>query len=119
MNLDGAQFLKRYRAVYLAAACIRRVTFEAACLEEAQRLATGWGFGLEGETEEEPCTVAVPHKSALPEAYGVEDACRVMGGISRTTLYRLLVRRKLERVPATRKVLVTRRSIERFCAQGA
>ena len=116
MNATGP-LLRRYRAIYLAESCIRNVTFEALCLEEAKHLAAGWGFGLEGEVTEEP------HRpkgnTVAPEAFDVASACRIMGDISRTTLYRLLLRGKLERLPATRKVLVTRRSIEQFCSQAA
>ncbi len=109
--------LRRYRAIYLAESCIRNVTFEALCLDEAKRLVTGWGFGLEGEVTEEPHRLK--GNTVAPEAFDVASACRIMGDISRTTLYRLLLRGKLERLPATRKVLVTRRSIERFCSQAA
>ena len=90
--------------------------FEALGLDEAKRLAAGWGFELEGELTEEfnrPQSVSI-----TPEAFDVPNACRIMGDISRSTLYRLLMRGKLERLPATRKVLVTRRSIERFCSQA-
>ena len=109
--------LRRYRAIYVAEASVRNVTFEALSLEEARRLATGWGFGLEGEVTEENSRPQC--NAAAPEAFDVTSACRIMGNISRTTLYRLLIRGKLERLPATRKVLVTRRSIERFCSQAA
>lgn len=113
----ASPLLRRYRAIYLADSSIRNVTFEALCLDEAKRLAAGWGFGLEGEVTEEP---QQPQRNAVtPEAFDVASACRIMGDISRTTLYRLLIRGKLERLPATRKVLVTRRSIERFCSQAA
>jgi len=109
--------LKRYRAVYIVQASIRRMTFEAQSLEEAQRLAAGWGFGLEGEATEE--AAADVRRPVAAEAFDVPSACRVLGDISRTTLYRLLVRGKLDRLPATRKVLVTRRSIERYCSKAA
>ena len=109
--------LKRYRAIYLIEGSIRRISFEAFDMDEARRLATKWGFGLEGEATEESITATQTAIAAA--AFDVVSACRVLGNISRTTLYRLLVRGKLERLPATRKVLVTRRSIERFCSKLA
>ena len=107
--------LRRYRAIYLAESSIRQVTFEALCLDEARRLAAAWGFGLEGEVVGEGDDTQ--GQTVGPEAFDVTKACRILGDISRTTLYRLLIRGKLERLPATRKVLVTRRSIERFCSR--
>jgi transcriptional regulator with XRE-family HTH domain len=101
-------------AVYLMEGSIRRISFEAFDLDEARRLATKWGLGLEGESTEDP--IRATHTTIAPAAFDVVSACRVLGDISRTTLYRLLLRGKLERLPATRKVLVTRRSIERFCS---
>lgn len=108
--------LKRFSAVFCVQASIRRVTFEAFSLDEAQGLASTWGFGLEGEASAEPDRDIRSHVPA--EALDVKSACRVLGGISRTTLYRLLVKGQLERLPATRKVLVTRRSIERYCSRA-
>jgi len=109
--------MKRFQAIYLMQASIRKITFEALNLDEAQRLATLWGFGLEGEATEERASDA--RRPLAAEAFDVSSACKVLGDISRTTLYRLLLRGQLERLPATRKVLVTRRSIERFCSKAA
>ena len=108
--------LKRFRAVFCVQASIRRVTFEALSIDEAQQLAATWGFGLEGEASAE--SEAETRSHVPSEALDVESACRVLGSISRTTLYRLLVKGQLERLPSTRKVLVTRRSIERYCSKA-
>ncbi|HEY0945050.1 MAG TPA: helix-turn-helix domain-containing protein [Opitutaceae bacterium] len=110
--------MRQFSAIYVSGGTLRKVLFEAATAAEAQELATKWGFGIQGEISE---TTPPPadKTTSLPEAFDVENACRMLGDISRTTLYRLLVRGKLERVPATRKVLVTRRSIERFCSMAA
>ena len=114
--LRAPSTLKRFRAVFCVQASIRRVTFEALSLDEAQELAATWGFGLEGEASAEP---EVETRRHVPtEAFDVKSACRVLGCISRTTLYRLLVKGQLERLPSTRKVLVTRRSIERYCSRA-
>ena len=45
--------VKRYRAIFLAEASIRKITFEALSMEEAHRLAAAWGFGLEGEESDD------------------------------------------------------------------
>lgn len=108
--------LKRFGAVFCVQASIRRVTFEALSLDEAQQLAASWGFGLDGESSLEPDVEDADH--VVAEALDVKSACRVLGGISRTTLYRLLVKGQLERLPSTRKVLVTRRSIGRYCSRA-
>jgi hypothetical protein len=112
-----SEITKRYRAIFLVNGSIRKITFEALSMEEASRLAANWGFGLEGEEAEAPSSLLV--SSPAKEAFDVTNACQVLGDISRTTLYRLLITGKLERLPATRKVLVTRRSIERFCSMAA
>jgi hypothetical protein len=39
-----------------------------------------------------------------------------MGGVGRTTIYKELVLGNLERVAGTRRVLITRKSLERRCA---
>jgi hypothetical protein len=108
--------MKQYSAVYVWNGALRKIVFEAATTEEAQQLAAKWGFGLEGETVARISESVTP---ATPEAYDEETARKLLGNISRTTLYRLILRGKLNRVPAMRRVLVTRRSIERFCVQAA
>lgn len=114
---DDAELTKRYRAVFIVNGSIRRLIFEALSTQEAERLAANWGCGLEGEVDDDPQIQT--HRAVAKEAFDVASACRVLGDISRTTLYRLLVKGQLERLPATRKVLVTGRSIERFCSKAA
>lgn len=109
--------MTKYSAICADAGLIRRITFEAENLEVARRLATTWGFGLEGEAH--PESGRPEEKVVYPDAFNTKDARRKLGGISRTALYRLLVRKILRRLPDTRKVLVTRASIERYCARAA
>ena len=82
---------------------------------------------IEAETEEEATLIASKANSALegpairpkiPEAqaYGCKEAQRLLGGVSRWTLYRWIALGRLERVDGTRKVLITRRSLERISA---
>jgi hypothetical protein len=81
--------------------------FEAADEAEARKFCVRWGSGLEGkstrpELAEEP----------LPEAYDEKTARQMLGGISKSTLYREIQDGKLERLPGTRRILVTRSSLE-------
>lgn len=103
--------LKKFAGVYVADGEIRRVIYEAKDSEEARLLASKWGVGVEGETDAFGGETPPP----LPEAYDAKTARYLLGGISRTTLYAELATGRLERMPGTRRVLVTRRSIERRC----
>ncbi|WP_138223267.1 helix-turn-helix domain-containing protein [Nibricoccus aquaticus] len=102
-----------FSALFINNGKIHQITFKAPDIDAAANLAAALGCGLEGEAT---TSQATPPPSLLPEAVDEKNARHMLGGISRTTLYRFLVRGKLERVAGTRKVLVTRRSIERFCA---
>lgn len=55
--------------------------------------------------------------SPLPESYELDKARELLGGISRSTVYREIHNGLLERVPNTRRVLITRESIEKRKAQ--
>lgn len=100
--------MKTFSGLYVVGGTIRRITIEAENLDEARELASKWGVGIEGETN-----ALAPQ--LIPEAYDEEDARFLLGKISRTTLYRMLVRGDVDRLPGVRNVLVTRKSIERFC----
>lgn len=103
--------LKRFSGIYIVAGEIRRIVYEARDLSEARQLARNWGVGLEGET----VAFAGESPPPLPEAYDEKTARYLLGGISRTTLYAELATGRLQRITGTRRVLVTRRSIERRC----
>lgn len=109
MNADPK--LKRFSGIYVAAGEIRRLIYEAKDIAEARQLASKWGVGVEGEA------VAFSGESPppLPEAYDEKTARYLLGGISRTTLYAELATGRLKRLSGTRRVLVTRRSIEHRC----
>lgn len=109
MNADPA--LKKFSGIYVAAGEIRRVVYEAKDLAEARQLAAKWGVGIEGEAATFPGESSPP----LPEAYDEKTARYLLGGISRTTLYAELATGRLKRIAGTRRVLVTRQSIERRC----
>lgn len=103
--------LKKFSGIYVAAGEIRRVVYEAKDIIEARQLAEKWSVGIEGEAASFPGESSAP----LPEAYDEKTARYLLGGISRTTLYAELATGRLQRLAGTRRVLVTRRSIERRC----
>lgn len=100
--------MTRYAGIFIVAGAVRRLRFEAASPEEANELALKWGVGVEGEAAD-TSTVA----AAQPEAYDLPTARRVLGNVSRSTIYRWLLLGELERLPSIGKVLITRQSIER------
>jgi hypothetical protein len=83
--------------------------FEAETEQEARDFAAKCGAGMEGPASQMPGL-----GGPVAENYDEKTARRLLGGLSRSTLYRELGRGKLERVPGVRKVLVTRRSLERW-----
>ncbi len=98
--------MKRYSAVMVREGTLRKVTYEATSEAEAQEIAKLWDIGFAGEAAAEPTI-----KSAEPEAFSLEDAQRMLGGVSRATIYRWLEFGRLQRVRDTRRVLITRRSV--------
>jgi len=103
--------LKRFSGVFVVGSEIRRLSFDAKDVDEARGICTKWGVGLEGES----ATLDPTPKMQAPVAYDTATACRLLGGISRTTLYKWLSLGYVCRVPATRRFLITRESIERRC----
>lgn len=86
---------------------IRRVTFEAIDLAEAREIAAPWAVGVEGEGG------GLLPPPELPHAYNEKESRRLLGGISRSTLYNWIAIGRLEKVPGCRRLLLTRESIER------
>jgi hypothetical protein len=102
--------MKIFNGIFAVGGAVRRMTFEADSIEEARTLAAPWGVGVEGET-----SVLEEAKQATPEAYDLKTTCRLLGGVSPSTIYREIARGGLERVPRNRRILITRASIERRC----
>lgn len=101
--------LETYSAVTVEAGRVRRLWFEAPDAQAAQAFCVRIGAGFQGPA-------ARPADTApAPEAYDKKTACKMLGGLSESTLYRLLATGKLERLPGTWRVLVTRSSLERYC----
>lgn len=84
---------------------LRRIVFEAEDESDALCVAEAARAGLEGPAL----------KPGIPEplAYPIKEACRLLGGVSRATIYNWLALGELERLPGTARVLITRRSLER------
>jgi hypothetical protein len=99
-----------FAAVQVEAGEVRRVWFEAGSEASARELCVRCGFGFVG-----PGTLPNAPTAPAPEAYDCDTARALLGGISYMTIYRMLVRGDLERIPGTRKVLIRRSSLERFC----
>lgn len=108
-NDPPSSALKSYTAVYTLNGTLRRLHFEAVSDSEAQRVCATWGAGLEGPASFPRNAIA----DAMPVAYNEKTARKLLGGISQATLYRWLAIGKVERVPDTRRILITRSSIER------
>jgi len=107
MDANG---VKTFSAIRAANGRLRRLWLEATDESEAYEFCIRIGAGLEGE--------ALHPESAgptLPEAYDAKTARRLLGGISRSSLYKELILGNLERVGGTRRVLITRESLERRC----
>jgi hypothetical protein len=100
----------QFSAITPVAGEIRRIFFDAESHEEAVKIAAACNAGLEGEA----CRPVTP----VPVAFGVQEARELLGGISRATIYAWLALGRLERVPNTRRLLVTRESIERAVQAG-
>lgn len=107
--MSAGTALKKFSGIYVADGEIRRVILEARDLAEAKLFGAKWGIGIEGEAAGFSGECAPP----LPVAYDEKTARYLLGGISRTTLYAELATGRLQRLAGTRRVLVTRQSIER------
>ena len=95
----------QYSAITPVSGEIRRIFFEAADIDEARRIAASCNAGLEGEAQRPEVPV--------PLAHNMKETQKLLGGISRPTVYAWLKIGRLDRVGGTSKVLITLDSIER------
>lgn len=98
-----------FSAVFIHDSQVRRMRFEAADIDEAKALAARWGAGVEGEVNMDPSDAP-----EVPAAYNLTKARQMLGGVSRSQIYVWLTLGQVERLPGTRRVLITRESIEKF-----
>lgn len=99
-----------FSGIYIASPLVRRVWFEADSDEQARVFCANYGFGYEGPRE-------LPQLNASRASLAVnkKEAAQLLGGVSGRTVDRMLIRGELERLSNTRRVLITRSSIERHC----
>ena len=109
-----------WSALYIEDGDVRRLWFEAPSEEKARDFARRCGAGLEGASDRPDTTVP------LPEAYDEVTTRKLLGGVrddgtpgvSRSFLYKELTLGRLERVPGTRRLLITRASIEKWAPRN-
>lgn len=100
--------LDTYAAVHVVGGEIRRVWLEAPGEPDAREFCRAHNLGYVGPQDR-------PDRAEpAPEAYDEKAARKILGGISRATLYRMLIRGDIARLPG-RRLLVTRSSLERHC----
>ncbi len=97
-----------YVGVAVVAGEIRRLWFQARSEVDARETCRLLDIGYEGPA------VAPATSQLLPVALDEKAAKQALGGVSRATLYRMLVRGDITRLPGSRRLLVTRSSIERL-----
>jgi len=85
------------------------MTYQAADMAEAMALASRWGAGVTGEVVAQGWTAEVP-----PSAYPWREAARQLGGVSRSQIYAWVTLGRLKRLPETRRLLITRESVEQM-----
>jgi len=101
--------MREYSALVPVAGRLVRIHFDAIDERDALNVAMACRGGLTPDAGE-PVAPG-------PVAYDVKKARELLGGISRATVYAWLAVGRLERVPGTRRVLITRTSIERVASR--
>lgn len=102
--------MPQYSAIIPVSGVVRRIWFDADSDNDARILAAHCNAGLEGEARRPDVPV--------PVAFGLKETRELLGGVSRATIYNWVALGRLERVPNTRRLLVTRESIERAARSG-
>jgi hypothetical protein len=114
VKLNGQEMdlpnVRIFSAIRASNGCILRLWLEAINETDAREFCVRIGAGLEGES-----LAPESKQEPLAEAYDAKTARRLLGGISRSSLYKELILGNLERVTGTRRVLITRESLERRC----
>lgn len=89
---------------------MRELRLEAETIEEARAVAAPWGVAITKEGVWGPAGT-IPSE---PFAYDEKTARRLLGGVSTTTLWRWVHQGYLARLPGTKRVLITRESVENW-----
>ena len=87
-----------------------KLKFEAPDENAALAIAKHYGGGLVGEATATFQNV----RPVEPEAFDLAATKQVLGGLGRSTIYRLLKEGELERVPGLGRVLITRKSVRKL-----
>jgi hypothetical protein len=104
--------MKTFACLRIEGGIVARLWVEAESEASARELCVRCGFGFVGLSEQ-PRATAQP----VPEAYEAKTASAILGGLSRSTLYRMVIRGDLDRFPSTKRLLITRSSLERSCGR--
>lgn len=100
--------MREFAAMVPVGGRLVRIHFDAADERDALNVAVACNGGLvPGDFE--------PRRD--PVAYDLAQAQQLLGGLSRGTVFAWLAAGRLERVPGTRRVLITRSSLERAASQ--
>lgn len=105
--------MKTYHGQYARGGKMRGISFEAEDLEDAIRIGADWGVGVTGEGSLAG-SPASQSSHEEPAVYDLETARRILGNVSRHTIWKWLTLGRLERVPYCRRILITRESIQNF-----
>lgn len=100
--------MENFQAVAVVSGESRRVWFQALGETEARQICRHLNLGFEGRGS------APESKSLSPVALDTKAAQQALGGVSRATVYRMLHRGEITRLPGCRRLLITRASIERL-----
>lgn len=106
--------LSTFAAVYIESGRILRLWFEAPDETAARAFCLRCNAGYQGPS----AGPALPKAAPVAEAYNAKTARAMLGGVSAMTLYRWIALGELDRVQGTRRLLITRSSIERKCGKA-
>lgn len=108
--VESERDMKTYEGVYIEESTLCSVFFRAKDRNSALKTCKRLGLGLKGESE----GFRAKHNSIQPMFCDAKTAMNLLGGISRSTLYKELTLANLQRVPGTRKILITLDSIKKW-----
>jgi len=102
--------MKMYEGIYIEESALCNVFFKAKDRDTAMKTCKRLGLGLKGEAE----GFRTKQNSIEPVYCDSKTTMTLLGGMSRSTLHKELILQNLERVPGTRKILITLDSIKKW-----
>ena len=118
--------MREFAAMVPVGGRLVEIRFDALDERDALNIAIACGAGLISSEEQPNAStptavrrhyVRGDNRALEPVAFDITRAREILGGISRATVYSWLALGRLERVPGTRRVLITRSSLERVANQ--